>query len=1258
MTESTGSWRFPYATKDGWTTCVAPWGSTFRFRIVGLRAVLESLDPSSRERGQLHWLLSQALVDSYLYSDPPTPSDLGEAIRHGRLARQFTVDPSPEQSSDLANALDLLWTLQSNPWLLTQVIDLLEQAVNQWVAAGATRVSVALAAYTLGNAYRDAADPTDPTERRARTIKWLSLSLTLGSLDPEDTSIVRSSLIAELQSGQPTDTELELAVAHALDGSLSSRRPGKPRNDLSEEERLDQGRPHLELGGALEALYVRKRDLSLARQGVRALHTGLRRLGPDHPDYPGYAMTLVMLWFEMHRQTAKRTYLRRAERLVARVDTITQSSPSGDQPLIWHAGGRVLAELARVLNDRPGMEAALQRYYWLLEDSPIGTDGHATASTSLASELREFAAQFQAPELLPEAVRHAQTGFDYQPLKRPDRELSLAAATLGTCLRDSFKATGRIDELRAAVAPSTEAVKLTQAGNSELAARLTNLAIVLSDLYEIDGSRELLDRALALYRDALEFPHQVPAERQDRLNDLILGLLASYADTRQASDLEEALSLAESLVQSPRSPYWAGWANTCANVFSQKFERSGQIDDLSQAVSWYQQAVEAAKAQPLEAAGFRNNLALALAARGAHDHNPEDLRCAELLLQESIRTIQAGHTDLIWRWSNLADIRLVSSQLHLELGRPDEADRHAKRAVEAARTSRAATRAASALKDARALPCLANLARALEWFTTLRGSEDVFDELALAYYSAAHLEGLSPIQRFQQKSDWARFCAAQGEDEQARTTYLWLVNEAESVAAEDLPVRRRLAALSLISNICEQALEFFLGTGRYGEALFGSDQTRSIFWKQQLASTKTPAAEEPKPQQLLNLIAAEAEANASGQSGAVLATLPPEFEIDAYLEQNFPGVLILLVPGSEVSWALLVRTGEAPLVVELPQAGASVLREQAVRLRDCLPRPAADLDPWDYAAERAMRHRVWDVLDWLWDSVATPMLAALNTPEGVSPRLWWVPIGDFAFLPLHAAGKHPRTRQQVLSKKTDNLWEASGLGPSTYLPHILRTPLPDRTGQSTEDSLLFISNGVGAQETAQELSELAALRGAQPALSVCELTEQDSSIEAVLRALSSHRYVHLGAHGVLDDADALAAGVQLTDGRLTLEALNELHVPAGELAVLFTCDSGYGHFDTPNEALHVAGAVLNAGFRNVVASTLPLRSSSAVKAVAEFYQELQLPDELPLEHVADAVHHTVQRLRGSEVSGLDPLAWVPYAHFGRSLNSVIANPTE
>jgi len=54
--------------------------------------------------------------------------------------------------------------------------------------------------------------------------------------------------------------------------------------------------------------------------------------------------------------------------------------------------------------------------------------------------------------------------------------------------------------------------------------------------------------------------------------------------------------------------------------------------------------------------------------------------------------------------------------------------------------------------------------------------------------------------------------------------------------------------------------------------------------------------------------------------------------------------------------------------------------------------------------------KLCDILVWLWEKVAGPTMKFLgfrgSRESELLPKIWWIPCGPFAFLPIHAAGRH------------------------------------------------------------------------------------------------------------------------------------------------------------------------------------------------------------------------------------------------------------
>ena len=147
------------------------------------------------------------------------------------------------------------------------------------------------------------------------------------------------------------------------------------------------------------------------------------------------------------------------------------------------------------------------------------------------------------------------------------------------------------------------------------------------------------------------------------------------------------------------------------------------------------------------------------------------------------------------------------------------------------------------------------------------------------------------------------------------------------------------------------------------------------------------------------------------------------------------------------------------LVVDLPTAPMRTVVTQAISLLGALDR--ADDPASDWQAQEADRHAVFDVLAWCWEAITEPVLAALGhtcTPgEKIEdwPRVWWSPTGPAAALPLHAAGRHPRTatQYQAMGEAAAVSDSVAGRVVSSYIPTLAALirararPAPSRVRQ-------------------------------------------------------------------------------------------------------------------------------------------------------------------------------------------------------------------
>jgi CHAT domain-containing protein len=96
---------------------------------------------------------------------------------------------------------------------------------------------------------------------------------------------------------------------------------------------------------------------------------------------------------------------------------------------------------------------------------------------------------------------------------------------------------------------------------------------------------------------------------------------------------------------------------------------------------------------------------------------------------------------------------------------------------------------------------------------------------------------------------------------------------------------------------------------------------------------------------------------------------------------------------------------------------------------------------------------------------------------------------------------------------------------------------------------------------------------------------QPANVESILAALPDASILHLSCHAQQDYSHPLSSAFFLADGKLTLSSLMKLKMPEHTyFAFLSSCQSAAGDPTLPDEAIHLAGTMLYAGFKSVVAT--------------------------------------------------------------------------
>lgn len=97
-----------------------------------------------------------------------------------------------------------------------------------------------------------------------------------------------------------------------------------------------------------------------------------------------------------------------------------------------------------------------------------------------------------------------------------------------------------------------------------------------------------------------------------------------------------------------------------------------------------------------------------------------------------------------------------------------------------------------------------------------------------------------------------------------------------------------------------------------------------------------------------------------------------------------------------------------------------------------------------------------------------------------------------------------------------------------------------------------------------------------------EALRTGASADDVLDHLPSATVLHLACHGYQDPKNALDSGFVMSDRILTVANLMALQLPDALLAFLSACETAKGDDAQPDQAVHLAAAMLFVGFKSVV----------------------------------------------------------------------------
>ncbi|WP_035792053.1 CHAT domain-containing protein [Kitasatospora mediocidica] len=875
------------------------------------------------------------------------------------------------------------------------------------------------------------------------------------------------------------------------------------------------------------------------------------------------------------------------------------------------------------------------------EDDPRG---RSDVPGVMVSVMADFCARQQEeylrsgdPERLIRAVRYGRAAVAAAALDNPYRPHALS--NLGGALAFLHQVNGDPALLDEAVGLEREAVRLTPTFAPERAMRLYNLGTALFRKHRSTRQIRFLEEAVTLLREAVAIAPPADGHRSSYFSDLGGGLRELYLETGRSAYIEESVQAQrQAIALAPDCWQRIRTTNNLAGALESLWMRTGRVEVLEDSVELLRTVVAETDPQDPARAQRIINLTLALGRLHARTDRLELVEEAIPLAREALRLTPRHDSSYPRQAQDLAALLVTAFQnaRHFTDSQAMSSGDPVRDAVrqlirtgwmqdpallrEAEALARTAVDATPANDPS--LPVrLSGLAVALEAVHGMTGSGQALDEALRLFRTAANHPLTHITQRVPLLHRIAGTAGATGRATVAIAAVRDVLELLEPLAPLDLDAPDREHRLSLLGELPGIAAAAAMEAGDPDLALDLLERTRGITAREFMARRKG--------------------------SGTAADRAPIGHRI---AEAPADGTVVILTGSTSRCDALVVGAGRGVSVVPLPQVTYKKLIFQARLFRMA----------WSAVADRrvspegrdAAHQEMADVLGWLWQAVAEPVLAHLGLTRPHRPgRPWshvtWCPVGVFGLLPVHAAGRYPSPADlspapgqtvldHVVSSYTTTL---------TALLHTRSRGLAEPGREMRRRKILIVPSPdtavgalPGAEDEADELTQL---------LPSAEVLRQPGRAE-VLRVLPDAPIVHFACHAVTHPVDPSQSHLELGDGdesSVSVSEIRDLDV-RGSLAYLSACQASVGADHLLDEGIHVAGAFQLAGYRHVIGTLWPIDDRVAGKVAAAFYQGLLVGGTGPIDvgRSALSLHRATRRMRDSYPRM--PFLWAAFAHWG------------
>ncbi|KAI3325019.1 TPR-like protein [Xylariaceae sp. AK1471] len=930
---------------------------------------------------------------------------------------------------------------------------------------------------------------------------------------------------------------------------------------------------------------------------------------------------------------------------------------------------------------------------------------------------------------LDEAILHMRQVVHLPP--SDDWEPAGALHHLGDLLGVRYSRTGAMADLESAIQCTRKAVDLTRSDSPDQAMVLNSLGERLGKRFLGTGGMADLEEAIQFLKQAVDIaPHDDPC-KAGYLNSLGNQLSEQYLRTGGIAVLDEAISnIQQAVDRIPKGHLdWVVFMNNLGANFGDRYLRTGAIADLEEAIRILRQAIGAMPKHHPNLVELLTNLGIRLSNRYSRTKDKADLEEAIQNLERGLNSTPKDHPNRIVQLDVLAILlgqRYSETRAIVDLNEAIQVARQAVDVTPEAHRSRAGVLAnlgdelsnlylkeedMASLEEAitylrqaeEKMPqdspdrsaLLGNLGEQLNIRHTKTGAIKDYQD-SVVYYQAA----LNQANSYTLSRIWAgkRMLRFTQDLQQAYAAASLTVSLVPRLSSRSLQNSDRQHALSQVVGLASDAAALALQVGQTPMIALGLlEQGRGVLGTSleevrtdildlrdrdsELAEQFVRLRDELETVATLNprLESGNLEMSSQAREGRRYDAGKEFNELVAKI-QKLPGFKNFLLPPSETEIETAAQCGPI-VVINVSEYRCDALLVQPHQIQ---------VVPLTQLSIGEVKNKIrggdlgnYDVLEWLWDKVAKPILDVLGFTQPPSsdeswPHVWWIPTGPLSKFPLHAAGYHStRSTETVL----DRVMSSYGSSVKAIIYGRRRRPQPATSAQALLVAMEHTPGNYMLPFATKEVAMVGALCRSIP----LQLIEPGCRRQEVEPHLRDCKIFHFAGHGATDEYDASNSRLILEDGTIKVAELLEINLTDRSpfLAYLSACGTGRIKDErSVDESIHLISAFQLAGFRHVIGTLWEVKDELCVEMARITYEGIR-DGAMTDESVCRGLHHASRTLRdqwveeqsesedrsslleGSLSGGTSskepnrsppwrdvtlleagPALWVPYIHFG------------